>query len=84
MIVCKDFQNNFYTKTENDETVYVVFCGLYTGSVPSPLPTNAVGIENFPQNFDPTKVQFGAGSTLFCADTGAIYIADDEGEWQLQ
>ena len=83
MIVCKDYQG-YYTKQENDETKYVVFVGLYTSTAPSTLPQNAVGIENFPQNFDATKVEFGAGSTLFCASTGAIYIADDTGTWQLQ
>ena len=83
MIICKDYQG-FYTVQESDETLYYVFCGLYTGNAPSTLPQNAVGIENFPQNFDLTKVRFAAGSTLFCASTGDIYVTDENGVWKLQ
>lgn len=83
MVICKDYQG-YYTVEDNDDTLYYVFCALYTGGVPSPLPQDAVGIENFPQNFDLSKVRFAAGSTLFCATSGDIYVADDEGEWQLQ
>ena len=83
MIVCKDY-STFYTTVESDTTIYHVFCSLYSADVPSPLPTNAVGIENFPQNFPLTDVRFGAGSTLYCVNTGAIYVADDTGEFVEQ
>lgn len=83
MIVCKNYQPG-YTAVENDDTVFYVFVELYTGTVPSPLPENAVDIVNFPASYPADKVKFAAGSTLFCADTGAVYLTDDSGEWKEQ
>ena len=83
MIICKNYQPG-YTAVENNETVFYVFAELYTGAVPSPLPQNAGDIENFPQNYPPQNVRFAAGSTLFCADTGAVYLTNDSGVWKAQ
>ena len=83
MIICKNYQDG-YTSVESDVTLYWVFAELYTGAVPATLPQNAVGIENFPQNLPLENVRFAAGSTLFCADTGAVYLTNDSGEWKLQ
>lgn len=83
MIVCKNYQDG-YTSVENETTLYWVFAELYTGATPSTLPTNAVGIENFPQNYVLENVRFAAGSTLFCADSGVVYITNDEGIWKIQ
>ena len=83
MIICKNYQPG-YTAVENNETVFYVFAELYTGGVPSTLPQNAVDIENFPQNLPLDKVRFAAGSTLFCADTGAVYVTNDGGVWKAQ
>ena len=83
MIVCKDY-STFYTTVESDTVLYHVFCSLYTGDTPDTLPTDAVDIVNFPQNFPPSDVRFGAGSTLYCVNDKKIYMANDEGEFIAQ
>ena len=83
MIVCKNYKVG-YTTVENDTVLYWVFVELYTGATPSTLPQNAVGIENFPQNFPLENTRFAAGSTLFCADAGTVYVTNDSGIWKLQ
>ena len=83
MIICKDYKNG-YTNIENGKKVYYVFAELYTGAVPDTMPTNAVGIENFPQNFPLEDVKFAAGSTLYCANTTDVYLTDDNCEWKVQ
>jgi len=83
MIVCKNFYSS-YSRGVNESLRHYVFVDLYTGPVPSPMPENAVGIENFPQNFDLTKVVFAPGCTLYCAESADVYVTDDNYQWKLQ
>ena len=83
MVVCKNYKYG-YTKEENNEIFTYIFVELYTGTTPSTLPTNAVGIENFPQNYTADNVKFAAGSTLYCATSGDIFITDENGVWKAQ
>lgn len=83
MVVCKNYQDG-YTTDDNGTTLYWVFVELYTGAVPATLPQNAVDIENFPQNYPLEDVRFAAGSTLFCADEGTVYLTNDSGVWKVQ
>lgn len=66
----------------NDKNV--VFAELYSTSVPSPLPTDATNINNFPANYDPSNVVFAPGSTLYVVSTGDVYIANEAGTFVVQ
>lgn len=55
-----------------------VECELYADTVPSPLPT-AKDIPGFTEDD-----QIEAGSFLFIVNTGAVYIADESGEFVEQ
>ena len=80
---CKEYKYDL-TKEIDGEKKYFVWVELYCDDAPSPLPTDAVDIENFPQNFDPTKVQFSPGSVLYAVNTGDVYLADSNGEFIQQ
>ena len=80
---CKDYRFCL-TKEVNDDVIYLVWAEIYCDDAPSPLPTDATGIENFPQNFDPTKVQFAPGSVLYAVTTGDVYMANSQGEFIKQ
>lgn len=80
---CKDFKYNM-TKEVNGETKYFVWVELYADDAPNPLPTDANDIENFPKNFDPSKVQFSPGSILYCVSSGDKYMADSTGTFVKQ
>ena len=83
MIVCTNYRFG-YNKVVNDVNKSVIMVELYTGSTPSPLPTDAVGIEGFPDSFDRANVMFEAGSTLYVVDSAKVYVADDTGTFVLQ
>lgn len=80
---CKEYKYDL-TKEIDGETKFFVWVELYCDDTPDPLPTNAVDIDNFPQNFDPTKVQFSPGSVLYAVNTGDVYLADSNGEFVQQ
>ena len=80
---CKDYMFNL-TKEVDGETKYLVWAEIYCDDAPDPLPTDATDIENFPQNFDPTKVQFSPGSVLYAVNTGDVYMADSTGTFIKQ
>ena len=82
-MVCTNYKFG-YNKVSNDTTKSIVFVELYATNTPNPLPTNAVGIEGFPDNFDRENVQFEAGSTLYVVSTKKAYIADETGTFVIQ
>jgi len=55
-----------------------VECELYADSVPSPLPT----AEDIPGYT--AEDQIFVGSTLYIVGTGALYMADEDGEFVEQ
>lgn len=55
-----------------------VECELYADTVPSPLPT-AEDIPGFT-----AEDQIFVGSTLYIVSTGALYMADEDGEFVEQ
>ena len=80
---CREYKFDI-KKEENNTIKYLVWVELYCDDAPDTLPTSAVGIENFPKNFDPTKVQFSPGSILYCVNSGDIYMADSTGTFIQQ
>ena len=68
-----------HSKAINRETDGVtkryVECELYANSVPSPLPT-AKDIPGYTEND-----QIFVGSTLYIVGTGALYMANENGEF---
>lgn len=60
------------------ETKRFVECELYADTVPSPLPT-AEDIPGFTSDD-----QIFVGSTLYIVGTGAVYMADEDGEFVEQ
>lgn len=83
MIVCKHYLEG-YTVVEDDKTYYWMFADLFTGDAPEELPTNAVGILNFPQHHNLEDVRFAAGSTLYAVNSKTKYMANDLGEFTQQ
>ena len=75
---------NYKDLKKNSSDKNVVQVELYSTNVPSPLPTDATGITNFPENYDPTNVVFAPGSTLYVVSTGAVYIANEAGTFVVQ
>lgn len=80
---CKEYEFNLW-RDVNGEQRPVVWVELYADTVPSPLPTNAVGIDNFPKNYEPSKVIFAPGSALIVVNTGAVYLANNQGVFKAQ
>lgn len=60
------------------ETKRFVECELYADTVPSPLPT-AEDIPGFTSDD-----QIFVGSTLYIVGTGAVYMANEDGEFVEQ
>lgn len=60
------------------ETKRFVECELYADTVPSPLPS-AEDIPGFT-----SEDQIFVGSTLYIVSTGAVYMADEDGEFVEQ
>lgn len=62
-------------RTVNGETKRFCDCSLFSTNVPSPLPT----ITDIPGYTEDDQIE--VGSTLFVVSTGAVYIADEDGEF---
>lgn len=75
-MTCKDYK--FYGKhTVGDTTKYVVWAELYSSTDPAELPTNAVGIEGFPQCYPLADVEFEVGSYIYVVSNQKIYVANE-------
>lgn len=74
---------NYTFKYEKDGK-RITDCELIASTTPNILPTNALGIERFPKSYDLTSIQFAAGSILYITDIGAVYMANESGEFVLQ
>lgn len=64
-----------YSKSITRDDKQQVYCEIYADTVPSPLPevTDIPGYEDFDQ--------IAVGSWLMVVGTGAIYIANEQGEF---
>jgi hypothetical protein len=82
-MVCINYKFG-YNKEVQQVQKSIVYVELYCTDTPNPLPTNAVGVEGFPDNFDRANVVFEAGSTLYVVNTKKVYIADETGTFVVQ
>ena len=75
-MTCKDYK---YKRKylDNGTMKYVIFAELYSTDDPSTLPTNAVGIKGFPENYPAADVEFEAGSYIYSVATGKVWIANE-------
>ena len=69
---------------QNNELKNIVWCEIYADTTPSPLPSDASDIDNFPKSFDPKNVIFAPGSVLYVIGGGTLYMADSTGAWIQQ
>lgn len=61
---------------------YLIDAEIVSTDTPSTLPTDGTGIDNI--GYPADKVRFAAGSVLFVVNTGAVYVADEDGEFVAQ
>lgn len=80
---CKEYEFIKWQEV-SDEQCPVVWVEVYADTTPSPFPTNAEDIDNFPLSYDASKVIFAPGSILYVIDSGDIYMADSTGSFIQQ
>lgn len=77
---CKEYKFIAF-KDIDGEKCPQVWVELYCDNDPNTLPTNGVGIDNFPKSYDPDKAIFAPGSVLIVINSGDIYMANLDGEF---
>ena len=76
------FCRNYRQLGITSEGKYLLDVEIVADSTPSPLPTDGTDIENL--GYPADKVKFAPGSVLFIVTSGAVYMADESGEFVAQ
>ena len=83
MMFCKDFKEVGIREIAG--TQYMVYwAAIYADTTPNSLPLDGTGVDGLPKTIADTSIRFAPSSTLFCANSGEIYVMSDANEWKLQ